>query len=61
MSTLIFDIETIGENFDALDETTQEVLTRWIKKESANEDDYKTALEELKNGLGFSSIATIGV
>lgn len=65
MSTLIFDIETIGENFDSLDETTQEVLTRWIKKESANEDDYKMALEELKNGLGFSpltgEIVAIGV
>ena len=65
MSTLIFDIETIGENFDALDETTQDVLTRWIKKEATGEDDYKMALEELKNGLGFSpltgEIVAIGV
>jgi len=65
MPTLIFDIETIGENFDSLDETTQEVLTKWIKKESASEEEYKTALEDLKNGLGFSpltgEIAAIGV
>ena len=40
MSKLIFDIETVGENFDELDETTQEVLTKWIKKESANETEY---------------------
>lgn len=62
---LIFDIETVGENFDELDKITQEALTRWIKKESANEEDYKIALEDLKNGLGFSpltgQIAAIGV
>lgn len=64
-SKLIFDIETIGVDFDSLDETTQDSLTRWIEKESANKEDYKIALEELKNGLGFSpltgEIAVIGV
>lgn len=48
-----------------LDKTTQEVLTRWIKKESESEEEYRIALEELKNGLGFSpltgQIVTIGV
>jgi len=62
---LIFDIETVGEDFETLDKTTQEVLTRWIKKESESEEGYKTALEELKNGLGFSpltgEIVTIGM
>lgn len=65
MSALIFDIETVGENFDSLDQATQEVLTRWIKKESSNEKDYDIALDELKNELGFSpltgEIAAIGV
>jgi len=65
MSKLIFDIETVGENFDKLDETTQEVLTKWIKKESANETEYKEALKDLKQGLGFSpltgEIVAIGV
>ena len=65
MTKLIFDIETVGEDFDSLDETTQESLTRWIKKESADEAEYQQALEELKNGLGFSpltgEIAAIGV
>jgi len=62
---LIFDLETVGADFDSLDETTQESLTRWIKKESADEADYKTALEDLKSGLGFSpltgKIVAIGV
>src|SRR3989344_4762208 len=53
---LIFDIETIGEKFDALDHATQEQLTRWIKRESGNEEEYKLALEDLKGGLGFSPL-----
>ena len=53
MTKIVFDIETVGEDFEALDETTQEVLTRWLKKESESEEEYKIALEELKNGLGF--------
>lgn len=65
MPKLIFDIETVGESFDSLDKTTQEVLTHWIWKESKDENDYKILLEELKNGLGFSpltgEIVAIGV
>ncbi len=62
---LVLDIETVGEDFDSLDEATQESLTRWIKKESENEAEYEEALDELKNGLGFSAltaeIVVIGV
>lgn len=65
MSKLVFDLETIGENYDELDEKTQEVLTRWIKKESESEQEYQIQLEELKDGLGFSpltgQICAIGV
>ena len=65
MPKLIFDIETVGENFDELDATTQDVLTRWIRKESSSEAEYQEALEELKDGLGFSpltgEIVAIGV
>lgn len=62
---LVFDIETIGEDFDVLDQTTQDVLTRWIKKESDTQEEYKKALSDLKNGLGFSpltgEVVAIGV
>ncbi len=65
MATLVFDIETVGEDFDSLDEATQSVLTRWIEKSSQSEEEYKIALEDVKNGLGFSpltgSICAIGV
>ena len=56
MPKLVFDIETIGEDFDQMDKTTQEVLTRWIKKESESEEEYQVALEELKEGLGLSAV-----
>jgi len=62
---LVFDIETIGEDFDILDETTQDVLTRWIKRESDSEEEYEKALADMKNGLGFSpltgEVVAIGV
>lgn len=65
MPKLIFDIETIGENFDTLDAITQEVLTKWIRKESEDENEYQEALKDLKTGLGFSAltgeIVAIGV
>lgn len=65
MSTLVFDIETVGEDFDTLDETSQDVLTRWIKKESESGENYTAALTDLKNGMGFSpltgEIVAIGI
>lgn len=65
MATLIFDIETIGEDFDALDEVTQEVLTRWIKRDAESGEGYKAMLTDIKEGLGFSpltgEIVAIGV
>lgn len=53
---LVIDIETIGEDFEKLDHPTQENLTRWIRKDSDDEEDYKRALEDLKSGLGFSPL-----
>jgi len=53
MAKLVFDIETIGENYNELDETTREILTRWIEKGSGSEEEYKVKLEELKDGMGL--------
>ncbi len=65
MASLVFDIETVGENFDELDETSQDVLTRWIKLESESSEDYTAALGNLKAGMGFSpltgEIVAIGI
>lgn len=56
MSKLIFDIETVGEDFDSLDQETQNSLTRWIKRETKNEEVYNAKLQDLKEGLGFSPL-----
>jgi len=65
MSKLVFDIETIGEDFEKMDQTTQEALTKWIKREARDENDYTEMLQEMKDGLGFSpltgEIVAIGV
>lgn len=54
--TLIIDIETVGENFEEMDDISKEVLTRWIKKESESDEEYNERLNELKDGLGFSPL-----
>lgn len=65
MKKLVFDIETIGVDYESLDEPTKENLTRWIKREAESEGEYKVLLEDLKQGLGFSpltgEVAAIGV
>lgn len=65
MSALIFDIETIGEDYEKLDEITRDSLTSWIRRESQSEEEFEKLLEDLKNRLGFSpltgEIVAIGV
>ena len=65
MSTLVFDIETVGEDYSELDATTQHMLTRWLEKTSKSDAEYEAGVEDIKNGLGFSpltgSIVAIGV
>lgn len=56
MTTLVFDIETVGESWESLDETTQQVLSRWIVHTIQNKDERGAALADLKEGLGFSPL-----
>jgi DNA polymerase elongation subunit (family B) len=57
MKRIVFDIETIGHDFDSFDATTQASLTRWIARESEGDEAlYNLKLEEVKNGLGLSSL-----
>lgn len=56
MSALVVDIETVGENFDEMDETTQQNLTRWIERESRSEEECAVKLKDVKEGLGFSPL-----
>ncbi|PIT87370.1 MAG: hypothetical protein COU31_03405 [Candidatus Magasanikbacteria bacterium CG10_big_fil_rev_8_21_14_0_10_40_10] len=56
MSALIFDIETIGEDFDQMDKTTQTSLTRWIDRSARDEKEAQKMTAEIKNGLGLSPL-----
>lgn len=65
MATLIFDIETIGEEWSALDTTTQHVLTRWVERTSRTAEERERLLADIRDGLGFSpltgSIVALGL
>ncbi len=65
MAKLIIDIETVGENFEEMDDVSKDVLTHWIKSTSKSEEEYAGALSEVKEGLGLSpltgEIVAIGV
>jgi DNA polymerase elongation subunit (family B) len=56
MATLIFDIETVGESFEEMDVTTQEVLSRWIVRTAKDDLNKEAQLLDLKEGLGFSPL-----
>ena len=56
MATLVFDIETVGEEWGMLDETTQQILSRWIVHTVRNSDERDAQLTDLKEGLGFSPL-----
>lgn len=61
MGTLVFDIETIGEDWDTLDTTTQGVLSRWVDRTARNEEERAAELADLKEGLGFSPLTGLVV
>lgn len=57
MPKLVIDIETIGENFDLMDEVTKNGLTKWVKMEyGEGTPEYENALAQLKDGMGFSPL-----
>ena len=56
MSTLVFDIETVGEEWSTLDDVTQQTLVKWIEKSSRSDSERVVMLEAVKNQLGFSPL-----
>lgn len=61
MSTLIFDIETVGEAWETLDETTKQSLTRWVDRASRDEEEKEVKRRDLREGLGFSPLTGLVV
>jgi len=62
---LVFDIETVGEAWDALDETTQHNLSWYLRESARTDEEYDYEMKELKEGMGLSPltgyIVAIGV
>lgn len=56
MATLVFDIETIGEDWNALDSLTQHTLTRWIDRAHHSESERAILRRDIEEGLGFSPL-----
>jgi DNA polymerase elongation subunit (family B) len=56
MATLIFDIETVGEEWGVLDTTTQHMLSRWIDRTARDADEREVGRKDLREGLGFSPL-----
>ncbi len=62
---LVFDIEMVGEDFDAIDELTQKDLMKALPDQKLEPGRYEAALKDLKDKLVFSpltgKIIAIGV
>lgn len=56
MATLVFDIETVGEPWDQLDETTRAVLLRWSDRVAKTPAERAAMEKDVQEGLGFSPL-----
>jgi DNA polymerase elongation subunit (family B) len=65
MSRLVFDIETVGEDFAGMDDTTREAVTKRARKEASNEEELEQMVAEVESGFALSpltgEIVAIGV
>lgn len=53
---LVFDIETIGHDFDKLDEKSQQDLTRFAADIAKDEREYKKLVDEIKGSTALSPL-----
>lgn len=56
MATLVFDIETVGEDWESLDDTTKKVLTRWVDRTARTSEERALGYRDIQEGLGFSPL-----
>lgn len=65
MNYLVIDIETIGKQYDKLDEQSRKYLRGWAERDASSEDEIERELENIKKGLPLSpflgEIVAIGV
>lgn len=53
---LVFDIETVGEEWDALDTTTQHNLSWYLRESAKSDEEYEYEMKELREGMGLSPL-----
>lgn len=53
---LVFDIETIGHDWEALDELTKKDLTRWVKRELETDESFSFKTDNIKDEMGLSPL-----
>lgn len=56
MPKLVFDIETVGENFEDLDEKTQQALTNWVDRSARNDEEKQAHFKDIRENLGLSPL-----
>jgi len=54
MATLVFDIETVGKEWESIPESTQYALTRWIGQQPVSDEEKDRLSEEAKEKLSLS-------
>lgn len=54
MSYLVLDIETVGKQYEDLDETTKGYFQQWAERDAQSEAQVERELEQIKKGLPFS-------
>ena len=59
MKTLIFDIETVGERWEDLDEVTQTGLLRWVEHSGRSVEEKSALKVDVMSSLGFSPLTGV--
>jgi len=55
-NTIIFDIETVGEDFDGMDEVTRQEFTKRLRDSASSDEEYATLLAEAKGKMALSPL-----
>lgn len=53
---LVFDIETVGEDWETFDKTTQHNISWYLEQSSRDEEEFEYELKQVKEGLGLSPL-----
>jgi len=56
MATLIFDLETVGQKWEDIPESTQYTLTKWIGRQPTSDEEKDRLSEGVKERLGLSPL-----